>query len=595
MTARLRFPQVAVLVAFGLAIVSAVDCLSRATLNPPPALYWLGVGLIVAPVVVRMLGGDLSLGERLALVVTFGLALYTVKLMRDPFAFTLADEFPHAYNAQQALIHHHLYTPNSFLPVTADFPGLAGATSALAQMTGMSFFGAGTLLLAAARVTFMLGLFTLLLAAGGSPKAAGLGTLVYAADSNFLLWQAQYAYESLALPLFVVVLACAAERLRCPPGQRRSWAIPLALMIAALVPTHHMTSYATIVLLLLLSITRLPRLKLLNDGSTLPFAALALLLAAVWLVSVASITVGYITPVVGQAIHSVYQTITREAPPRALFSGASNQSGPGNTLYEQALGGLSVLLSVTAVCVSLMRAWSEAGRRDVVKILLIAASVLYIPVMGLRFVPAAWETSVRLTDFLSIGVAFVVGWFPLEAFARLTRPWFARSTAVLAVVLMVVGGAVNGWSPASRIAKPTRILAAGRALDSPSFAVANWISRLPRGRVVAPEADAEPILLFGGKPVAAGATLAADQVLQMNALPTWALPLWRRGHVRYVVVDRRTDATSETDGFYFGTDAAGGYLEPRLPQGVASKFGRAHLSRVYTSGNISVYVLSGRP
>jgi hypothetical protein len=589
---RFGFAHVALLTAVGLAVVSAVDGLSRATLDPPTAVYWLGVALIVAPAVVRMLAYDVRTGERVGLILMFGLALFAVKLMRDPFAFTLADEFPHVYNAQQVLIHHHLYTANSFLPVTADFPGLAGATSAIAQLSGMSPFGSGMLLLAAARTTFMLGLFVLLTAVGGDRRAAGLGTLVYAADSNFMLWQAQYAYESLALPLFVVLLACVVERSDRSKEQRWPWGIALVLLIAAIVPTHHLTSYAVIVTLLILSIRKLPRLPLTNDSSAFPFAILALVLALFWLVVVASVTVGYISPVVWQAIKSVYQTITREAPPHALFGKATNQAVPGNTLYEQALGGLSVLLSVLAVWFSLKPAWLQNRRPDAAKMMLVAAAALYIPVMGMRFAGGAWETSVRLVDFLSIGVAFVVGWFPLE---RLTagwlRPAFARLAAAVAVAIMVVGGAINGWSPASRISRATQILADGRRLESPSFAVGAWMRHEPPGKVVGPEADAEPILVFGHHPVASGAKLAADEVLQMASLPSWALPFWRSADVHYIVVDRRADSTSETDGFYFGTTAKGGYPERLLPVSLATRFDDAGLSRIYDSGNIFVYAL----
>ena len=346
--------------------------------------------------------------------------------------------------------------------------------------------------------------------------------------------------------------------------------------------------------LLLLSIRRLPRLKLTNDRSSFPFAMLALVLALVWLVIVASVTLGYLSPVIGQAIKSVYQTITHEAAPRALFVKASNQAAPGNTLYEQALSALGVLLSVLAVCLSLRAAWTRNQRRDAATVMLVAAAVVYIPAMGLRFAGGAWETSVRLVDFLSIGVAFVVGWFPLERMAGWTGARLARPAAALAVAIMVVGGAINGWSPASRISRPTAILADGRRLQSPSFAVGMWSKQLPRGKVVAPEADAEPILLFGDQPVASDTTLAADEVLQMDRLPHWVLPLWRDGGVHYIVVDRRADATSETDGFYWGTTAKGGYPERLLRGPLATRFDNAGLSRIYDSGNIFVYTLGAR-
>ena len=70
------------------------------------------------------------------------------------------------------------------------------------------------------------------------------------------------------------------------------------------------------------SVTRLPRLRLTNDRSAFPFAMVALVLALAWLVTVASVTVGYLSPVISQAIRSVYETLSREAA-RALCSAGS--------------------------------------------------------------------------------------------------------------------------------------------------------------------------------------------------------------------------------------------------------------------------------
>ena len=80
----------------------------------------------------------------------------------------------------------------------------------------------------------------------------------------------------------------------------------------------------------------------------------------------------------------------------------------------------------------------------------------------------------------------------------------------------------------------------------------------------------------------------------MKTLPHWALPLWRDASVHYIVVDRRADATSETDGFYWGTTAAGGYPERVLHGPLASRFDNAGLSGSADSRKHLVYTLGAR-
>ncbi len=586
---KLRFPHVALIGSVGLAVTCAADCLSRASLGVFPVLYWTGVALIVVPVVVRMAMPEVRLGERLALIVLFGLALYAVKLMRDPFAFTLPDEFPHELNALNIIARHRLYQPNSSLPVTKAFPGLEGATAALAQLTGMSPFGSGILLLAAARTCMMLGLFSLFAYAGGSVRAAALGALVYGADSNFVLWEAQFAYESLALPLLVVLLACVAERAQRPAEDRRFWAIPMLLLICAIVTTHHLTSYVTVLMLLFLGLTRVRKLKLANDSSMLRYGVFALVVVLLWLVAVASITLGYLSPAITAAISSVYHTITGEAGAHALFGKAPGIL-PVNQLFEQGLGILAVLVSVVAVSVAVRRAWFTGGR-DSLKLLLIVSAILYIPAMGARLAPGAWMISIRAVDFLYIGVAFVIGCFPVERLAIRGRLWTAYLISGVAVGVMVVGGVINSWDPASRMSRATEIVADGRKLQSATLTLADWMRRLPPGQVVAPDCLANAILVYGNHPIATGYDLYADTILEASRLQPWMLALWRRHHVKYVVVDLRLDATSQSDAYYFTTDAKGGYPEPLHSTALATKFDQAGLSRIYASGYLYVYAL----
>ncbi len=238
------FPLVVLCAGVGLLICSITDALSRATQAPSPLLYWLGVLVVALPIFYRLTSEKASPGERLALVCLLGLSLYAVKVLRDAPLFTFSDELIHAFNANQIDTHHHLFRENPILEVTPYYPGLEGATSALMKLSGLSAFTAGVILVGAARLVLVASLFLLFMRISGSARTAGLGAAIYTGNFNFLYWGAQFSYESLTLPLLLLVMMALAERESAPRAALRAWAVPVVLATLAIIVTHHLTSYA---------------------------------------------------------------------------------------------------------------------------------------------------------------------------------------------------------------------------------------------------------------------------------------------------------------------------------------------------------------
>ncbi len=118
------FPWLALAAAAGLVFVAGADALSRTGEPGASLLFWPGLALIVFPAALRLTGEEASSGERAATVVLVGLALYGIKVLRDPFAFTFADELAHFHNLQQIEDTGRLFGSNSILPVTPWYPGL---------------------------------------------------------------------------------------------------------------------------------------------------------------------------------------------------------------------------------------------------------------------------------------------------------------------------------------------------------------------------------------------------------------------------------------------------------------------------------------
>ena len=121
--------------------------------------------------------------------------LYVVKVMHSPTQFTFGDELQHWLTAQNLLTAQHLFSQNSILPISPYYPGLEIVTSALVNLTGMSIYSAGILIIAAARLVLVLTLYVIYEIISHSPRVAGLGTLLYIANPMFLFFDAQFAYE----------------------------------------------------------------------------------------------------------------------------------------------------------------------------------------------------------------------------------------------------------------------------------------------------------------------------------------------------------------------------------------------------------------
>jgi hypothetical protein len=586
------FVGLALCAGVGLLLCAYVNALSREGREPTQLIYWVGVMLIALPTAYRLGMRDVPLRERLALVALFGLSLYAVKMIRDPFLFTFPDEPIHAYNADQVALHHHLFNENTIMPVTAGYPGLAAATSAFVALTGMSSFGAGVVLIGLARLLMVLSLFVLFGRVSGSYRLAGLAVVLYAGSSNFLYWGVQYAYESLALPLLVAVLASVAERGTATPAWVRSWAVPILLGTAAIVITHHLTSYALAVILVALAV--LYRLAQPDRPNPWPFAVFAVVAAGGWLAIAASSTVGYLGPVLSEAFTSTLHTVSGEAAPRTLFQSPSSDVVSETPLLARFVTLGAVGLLGLGFLAGIRRVWAYRWERPFALLFSVAAG-LFFATLALRFAPKAWETGNRASEFLFIGLAFVAAYGAMRLARDGPRATERRAALVLCLAVVIVGGAIAGWPWNVQLAQPTRISAGGNEIESEPIGLARWISgRLSGGKFAAADADARMILAPGGARAKTGDALAVKTILPEPTLSGWELPFLRGHRVDYIVADRRKVATDAVRGSSFYV-RGGPEEDPLNPAAAVHKFAEVPLGRVYDSGAIVVYALGDRP
>jgi hypothetical protein len=575
----------------GLLICSIANALSRAAHAPSPLIFWAGVVLLAVPIFHRLTAKEASARERLFLVCLLGLSLYCVKVFRDAPLFTFSDELVHAYNANQIGDHHHLFRSNPILEVTPYYPGLESAASALMKLTGISAYAAGVILIGAARLVLIGALFLLFQRVSGSARVAGLGTAIYAGNFNFLYWGAQFSYESLALPLLLVLMMAAAEREAAPKQALRAWAVPIVLAIAAIVVSHHLTSYAAAGVLAALSLAAWYVHRNWRRPNPWPFAVFAALLALAWLLVVASSTVGYLSPVLSNAFDAIGNTVGGEDAPRGLFQGAGS-TVPPTPLAAKAVALLAVLVLLAGLPFGL-RAVLRRFRREPFALLFGIAAVGFFGTLVLRLAPPAWETGNRLSEFLFVGLAFVLACACVEALRRKALGSATRPLLAGAIGVVLVGGAIAGWPWDSLMAQPLRISESGKTVSSPPLTMAEWArDEVPEGRFAASISDSGLLLVPGGKVALSGTSPDVEDILDEESLGDWMLPLLRRNKLRYVAVDRREVGSDSLRGYYFERHGDRGEIRPKS---VVAKFNPVPgISRVYTNGPITVFDLEGQ-
>lgn len=582
-----RLPLIAAVASSGVLVVSIAFWLSRS--NPGSSwaelLFWVGLGLIVLVPAARLVGTGAARAERVGLVVTVGLLLYAVKVIHDPFGFTYADEWVHVYNAQEIARTGSLFHANPIIGVTPRYPGLESATAAVSSLTHLGLFASGVIVVGVARILAALGLFLLLEGVTGSTRLAGIGGIVYAANPNFLFWSGQFSYESLALALAIFAATAAVKSVRSGTASRPAWTAVSCLAVLATVVTHHLTAIALAGFLVAVCIVAVARPATRGRTPWIP-AGLAVSAIVLWILEVAPGTTGYLFPVLGRAFHQVVATVLGHASGRHLFGGGS-AGQPVAPEWARLVALASVGLIVLALPFGFVDAYRRGFLRNPFALVLAGAAALYVAVLPMRLVPAAWETSNRSSEFLLVRVALVLAAIP-AARPHASRRVVAGSTAFLAVLL--VGGIIAGWPPRVLLALPFRGVASGGATIVPEpAAVAVWARTVlgPGHRFIAPEAIGRELLVDGGQiAYVTSAPFNAATVIYGPEITSGIVDTLTNHSIGYVVVDRRAAGDDSMAGYFFRSQDDGQRVDPPSIGKFDSFPG---VDRVYDSGDIVVY------
>jgi hypothetical protein len=585
-------PALSLVGALGLLAVAGAYTGARVGAAWATPLFWAGLLVLFVPGAARLITPGAARAERLGLVALLGLGLYLVKVLHSPLAFTYHDEFLHWRTASDLLQDGRLFGANPLLPASPVYPGLENVTGALVALGGLTIFQAGVVVVGAARLVLALALFLFYEVVGGSARVAGIATFLYMANPNFVFFNAQFSYESLALPFAILVLCALARRTGAEDcGALTGVAI---LGLGATIVTHHVTTYALVAFLVLWSaVAHFRRGAGAEQVDPAGLALLALVASLAWLVYAASLTLGYLAPHLTSGVRELLRIIAGEEAGRQLFRPYAGQANPP---WERLIGLAAVGLPLLGLPWGLRQVWRRR-RADAFALTLAAGALAYPAGLALRLTQFGAEASSRTAAFLFVALAFVLALGVAEAWRRWPRPSTAAACAGLAAVMLVGGVIVNTGSSARLLPGAYLVAADARSIEPQGVAAAAWARRAlgPGHRFAADRTNRLLLGSYGEQYVVNGLAdrVGVSWVFFSSAFGPAERAALRQARVRYLLIDRRLSDGLPLVGFYFESGEPGTFQHttPLDPTALAKFDVQERVSRVFDSGDVVIYDL----
>jgi len=555
--------------------------------------FFLGLLLIFVPNVVRLTSPATSRLERICLLCVVGICFYLVQLMVSPLRVSSFDEFLHWRTAADIARTGHLFSENSMLPVSPYYPGLEIMTNALSTTSGLSTFHAGIVVISAARLLMTLSLFMFYEQITKSSRMAGIATIIYMTNPHFLLFDAYFNYETLALPLATFMLYILARYQTTNEGYR--WAIFIAwIVLLAITITHHMTDYVFDGLLILWAVISLfqassPNMR--RNLVTIALFGVLLSLAYAFLLKGNPVW-GYLSEYFGAAFNQLGHIIAGTNTPRPLFVGPAGQSAP---IWDRLLMLASVALVAFGLPFGLLSLWQQ-HRHNALAVMLGIASFAYPISQAFRFTNFGSDISDRAAAFLFLPVAYVLTIFITHFWPTRKLSWRATSLITCAMSVVCVGGVLLEAGPAlSNLPGPYVVVADQRSIEPEGIQAASWALTYlgPNNRVATDRINQILMSTYGDQRIVTSQEdkVEVSPVFFSSQFGPEDIAILRQARVRYLVVDLRLSTALPLEGYYFESDESDAYrLISPISSDALTKFSAIpQINRVFDSGDIVIY------
>jgi hypothetical protein len=272
-----------------------------------------------------------------------------------------------------------------------------------------------------------------------------------------------------------------------------------------------------------------------------------------------------------------------------LFRSASGISAP---IWERFVGFGAVLLILLTLPYGFLQVWKRS-RRNALALTLATVVFAYPLSLAFRFTSAGWEISNRSSEFLFLGIGFVLA---SAALAFMLRDGLReRRKLIVAIWASVIfaGGIIAGWPFWARIPGAYMVAADTRSIEMQGITAAQWTkqhlgtdNRIGADRINrilgATYGEQRPVTVLNDK-------IDISPVFYAPNVTAREVELIERLKVRYLVVDKRLTQARPAFGVYFEVDKP----TVPMPAAVLAKFdGLANVDRVFDSGDIAIYDVS---
>ena len=564
------------------------------------AVFWLGMIVFLVPAVIRIASSTATRGERLFLVATVGLFEFLPKLLRNPSSPLYSDELAHWRQAEAVRHTGKLFEANPLIWVIQHFPGLHAVTAALGELIGLSTWSTSEVLLGSLHVLTLVGVFLIGERVGRSARVGAIAALIYAVAPNYMFFNSQFSYESLAIVLVIWCLVCVvvAHDDDRSPLSRRVWLGLGGVLAFATVATHHLSLYVLVLLLLVVSILRTLRRQEQKSGLTSELwvlTAVVGLAALCWALFVAPDVGSYLGEPIQGAVKSVGSLLSGQHP-RALFKGSGVPQDPGVPIYEKLAAFLAPFLAGLGAAGAIFRIWRERDYRPLV-LMFAGLALTYLASFPFILTAAGGESAQRSWAFSYLGLAVVVA--PAsDRLLRGGRHRVRRAALLLAAFVVVLVGNVSAdVNVEYRFPGPFVYGSDTRSLTNELGAATTWLdaSQGTGLKVVADRYTGLSLGSFGNEWVATpSAGFAVWELYSSDGHPSPELmaQLAASGYssasgYSYLVVDKRMAEFRPLVGVYFSSaEPAGLHV---TGEDLAALDRVPWLDKLYDSGNIEIF------
>ncbi|WP_460446607.1 hypothetical protein [Angustibacter aerolatus] len=579
---------VVVLMALGTVAMSVGVSMARedGVSTAAQALYVGGLLIVFLPAAVGILLPRTPNLARVVLAVGLPLLLQLSRTVLYPTRFMFHDELVHATVLRLIGSTDRLFTTNGLLPITADYPGLSVVTNAVTDLTGLSEHTSAVVVLTVTRLVLALAVVGMVERITRSPRAGAVAGLVYVCNPQFLFFNSQYSYQTLALPLAVLTVYLFLARRR---GARTSLVLPL-LAAAATCLTHHVTSALLVLVWVVWTLAELVlRRRRPNELRALVTMAAGTLACFVAILLNPGNTLGSYLGAIATSSASDLGKLVRGEQTKEVFR---NSAGVSTAPWERVAIIASLAITVLVLLPALWRARRFVGRRATVAVVLCLVALIYPAVPGGHLTRATSEVGDRSAGFVFLGIAFVVAWWVCR---RRLRAWQAVLGAVAAGVTFIGSVVLGVGSFSQQLPGPYQVSSDARSVDPLNLEAARWMAgNLPNGSRVYADRVGGLLASSDGDQFTVrhiSTDIDASRLLLDPEYGPEDVRLIRQAGLRYVIVDRRdANGLPNQDVYIENGEFGGGDRTRPVPLAALTKLDRVDgVQRIYDNGAIAIY------